>query len=1052
MNYVRNPIQELKPKNKCCVWPKEEFEFLSRNMRKEVREVEQCNHVYVQFKDKENSTVIYGFSVDNVSMVEDHLRYFVDSKLEVELFMPVTHYQNLFLQTKHEKTLCELCEIRFPTNSKFQSDHVNLILRGTKMKVNMAKEKVCEITGMLKVRSLECRYDSYGKMWKRVWHKVQKKGEAAYHVVMDVHAVVDDCTSKNAADIGLTVNLAIIGKDLLMVTEAESTINSMKTELLHKTVNLNSVHFEVAVDGINSKKIFDAEKWAVEVEFDWERHAIELITPIISSEDLNAAYKTVMDYVNDAAHCIDLVCLQNSSLHNFLQCNQQKWQQFVTIAKRHSVWIKLLHGAIKVFGKSENVTKAKKSILDKLQKISRQFEVRTIKVDELLEPVLDTTAFKGVIAKVRQDHGVTLSYTKCEVVHSIKVKTLDDSLLTIEICRGNILSEVSDAIVNLVNCNTLHKVDLAEELINAGGTTIQQEFDLYLKTYGPVDLCEPICLGSGYLNCKLLIHVKPVLKVYGPNGEIVGLDKAMNNVLLLAERHVISSLSIPLFDLHALSECAKTSLKVTLDLCIEGSFKHLKSVRFVLPTMELANEFEQKLLELQSKIPSGVVESPKDQSFIWVWENDFGCLEPYSAENSAYLSHQFCLKSQASKLVIKGNSYTIDYSKMVQVNDQTSKSRRIERRKLQPIWKYKNDKDHWDLYTEKQSQAIEAMWQNKTSSVIEIGSWEYTFSFDTTPMTQRNVVTKRARSICRMDCDGTQNRKPSDGEQISLMLEGPKETLDQAENEIEEFFNSNLVIETISLATTLPSDIVNEIGARHNVELKSFTPSQVVFKGLRNNVVNATVDIKDALLRDYKAVSFPPEWEPQSEELELKELNSVTPEWSIVSQHFHCTLRSAKIIKIERVQKKWLWEKYFRHSERMKTTNGGIINEKLLFHGTRTTPPSSIYRGEEGFDMRFSKAGMWGTGNYFAADASYSDGYAHHLPNTRIKQMFLAKVLTGNSIQLHSNHTLRLPPVKEKLRTGDIRYDTVRGNTGGSDVYIAYSNEKAYPFYLISYM
>jgi len=886
-------------------------------------------------------------------------------------------------------------------------------------------------------------------MWERMWHKLRKKEEALYNVVIDVCAVVDDCTSKNTAEIGLTVKLAIIGNDLLNITEALSAINHMETKLLHKTMNLNSVQFEVAVDGINSNKICDADKWIMEVVFDWEKHAIKLVTPIISSEDLNAAYKTVMDYVNDAANCVDLVCLQNSSLYGFLQCNQHKWQHFVTIEKRHSVWIKLLHSAIKVFGKSENVTKAKQSILDELQKVSKQFEARAINVDELLEPILATTAFKGVIAKVKQDHGVTLSYTRSKVVHSLQVKTLDNSLLAIEICRGNILEEVTDAIVNVIKGKTLYKVDLAEELIDAGGTTIQQECDLYLKTHGPIDICKPVCLGSGYLNCKLLIHVKPGLRVYGP---IVGLKKAMTNVLMLAERHVIGSLSIPLFDSHIPFECAETSLKAILDLCTKGSLKHVKLVRFVLPTVELANEFEQKLLELQSKMPTGIIELPKNQSFIWVWENDFGCLEPYSAESSAYLSHQYCSKLLVSKLRIKENSYTVDYSKMVQVNDQTLKSRRIERRKFPPIWKYKNDKDHWDLYTEQHSQAIETMWQNKTPTDLQIGFWEYTFNFDATPMTQINLITKKARSICRIDCDSAPNSKPSDGGQISMVLEGPKETLDLAENEIEEFFNSNVLTETISLATTLPSEVVHEIGTRHHVEVISFIPSQLVFKGLKNNVVLATIDIKDALLKDYKAVSFPPEWEPQREELELKELNSATLEWSKVSQQFHLTLQSAKIIKIERVQNKWLWEKYNRHSERMTKTNNGVINEKLLFHGTRATPPSYIYNNEEGFDMRFSNAGMWGTGNYFAVNASYSDGYAHHLSNSRIKQMFLAKVLTGNSIQLCSDNRLRLPPVKEKLPTGDVRYDTVKGNTGGSDVYIAYSNEKAYPFYLISYM
>ena len=195
---------------------------------------------------------------------------------------------------------------------------------------------------------------------------------------------------------------------------------------------------------------------------------------------------------------------------------------------------------------------------------------------------------------------------------------------------------------------------------------------------------------------------------------------------------------------------------------------------------------------------------------------------------------------------------------------------------------------------------------------------------------------------------------------------------------------------------------------------------------------------------------LPDEWEPQNEDIELKLLVKSSAEWLKVSEPFLATLPSKHIIKIQRIQNKWLWEKYYQHRERMKTKNESVINEKLLFHGTRNTPPSDIYQDEEGFDMRFSNAGMWGMGNYFAVNASYSDGYAHHLSDGTW-QMFLAKVLTGHSITLESDSTLRMPPIKEPSAQRKIRYDTVTGCTQGSQVYIAYSNDKAYPFYLISY-
>ena len=208
--------------------------------------------------------------------------------------------------------------------------------------------------------------------------------------------------------------------------------------------------------------------------------------------------------------------------------------------------------------------------------------------------------------------------------------------------------------------------------------------------------------------------------------------------------------------------------------------------------------------------------------------------------------------------------------------------------------------------------------------------------------------------------------------------------------------------------------------------------------------LSATVVINDRNI-------FPDEWTQQNEDIELKLLVRGSTEWLNVYEIFCTTLPSKHIIMIQRIQSKRLWENYHNHRERMKTKNGeDKINEMLLFHGTRNTPPDTIYHDEEGIDMRCSRTGMWGMGNYFAVNASYSDDYAHHLSDGT-RQMILAKVLTGHSITLEPDNTLRKPPVKESSVQGIVRYDTVTGCTNGSQVYIAYHNDKAYPFYLISY-
>lgn len=202
-------------------------------------------------------------------------------------------------------------------------------------------------------------------------------------------------------------------------------------------------------------------------------------------------------------------------------------------------------------------------------------------------------------------------------------------------------------------------------------------------------------------------------------------------------------------------------------------------------------------------------------------------------------------------------------------------------------------------------------------------------------------------------------------------------------------------------------------------------------------------------------IGRPPEWDndDSSESCSLKIVSPNSSEFAKVLSLMLDTLLNVRIIKLQRIQNKWLWNKYSHHREQMKEKNQGMVNEKDLFHGTRNVDPKDIYACEEGFDMRFSAQGMWGRGNYFAVNASYSDRYAHR--TTDGHQMFLAKVVVGATFACpRGDSRLTMPPKKQSNNTSLFegeRYDSVLGYTQGSEVYIIYDNQKAYPFYLITY-
>ena len=89
-------------------------------------------------------------------------------------------------------------------------------------------------------------------------------------------------------------------------------------------------------------------------------------------------------------------------------------------------------------------------------------------------------------------------------------------------------------------------------------------------------------------------------------------------------------------------------------------------------------------------------------------------------------------------------------------------------------------------------------------------------------------------------------------------------------------------------------------------------------------------------------------------------------EWNIAVGREHKSLPSAKVIKLERIQNQWLWERYTFSMERLSEKNHCVVHEEWLFHGTGSTSPEDIFLSEYGFDFTLSHPDrLWGAGVYF---------------------------------------------------------------------------------------
>lgn len=194
--------------------------------------------------------------------------------------------------------------------------------------------------------------------------------------------------------------------------------------------------------------------------------------------------------------------------------------------------------------------------------------------------------------------------------------------------------------------------------------------------------------------------------------------------------------------------------------------------------------------------------------------------------------------------------------------------------------------------------------------------------------------------------------------------------------------------------------------------------------------------------------------EKEEVKLFLLDWTQDSDEYERVTNQFLLTLPNAEILRVERIQNKMIMRRYFHRSQLMKDFGTKGLREELLFHGTSQIQPELIYKGDEGFDMRFSADGMWGRGNYFAVNSAYSHNYAYN--HNGVFKMFAASVLTGNSFFSASDPRLTKPPLLDSATNSSSTaiqrcYDSVHGNTGGTRVYITYDNEHAYPAYLITY-
>ncbi|EGD79315.1 hypothetical protein PTSG_09729 [Salpingoeca rosetta] len=240
--------------------------------------------------------------------------------------------------------------------------------------------------------------------------------------------------------------------------------------------------------------------------------------------------------------------------------------------------------------------------------------------------------------------------------------------------------------------------------------------------------------------------------------------------------------------------------------------------------------------------------------------------------------------------------------------------------------------------------------------------------------------------------------------------------------------------------------------AKHGAKIRVNPAGNIVLEYVTES---AFYEINSTMVKLVEEIKVPRTWttmkDPRS--VEVVPVPAGTQEYQDVVEIFLRGGFTKTVLKVERVQNKFLWDAYFDKRRWLNRHSGGA-NEKHMFHGTRSVEPNKIVK--DSFDFRHARAGMFGRGAYFAEYMSYSDSYAFPVqPPTMnhfssrygtgagVRQVFIARVAAGKVEERSSDSSI--------VRPSD-GYDSVTGTVSANHkAIIIYDLQQAYPEYLITY-
>lgn len=159
-----------------------------------------------------------------------------------------------------------------------------------------------------------------------------------------------------------------------------------------------------------------------------------------------------------------------------------------------------------------------------------------------------------------------------------------------------------------------------------------------------------------------------------------------------------------------------------------------------------------------------------NSNFQWFWQKDSGSFEPYDDQFNLILEKEY--RSQNLKLITPSitrmldgvqQAYTIDFKKMVQINNKTKYERKIKREqinisKINAIWQFEDEGNVWKPFDRtaqvdlEQAFSIYRLSNNQNIlKGLRIAGSSATYTIDFLNKTQMNEFSLRKRKIRKLE-------------------------------------------------------------------------------------------------------------------------------------------------------------------------------------------------------------------------------------------------------------------------------------------------------------